>query len=372
MRVLSIFGTRPEAIKMAPVVKALEDSPKILSRICVTGQHRAMLDQALDFFDLHPDYDLNIMRKNQHLTDLTSTMLVSINKIIEKEKPDRVLVHGDTTTALAATLASFYSQIPVGHIEAGLRTGDINRPYPEELNRKLIDSIADMLFAPTKQAKQNLMAEGISEQNIFVTGNTIIDALLHTTRKLDEDPRLAKIVGKLFPYPQKNKKLILVTGHRRESFGDGLKQICVAMKNIATRNDIDIVYPVHLNPNVQKIVTSLLNGFPNIHLLEPLDYPSFVYAMKQAYLIISDSGGIQEEAPTLGKPVLLMRDTTERPEAVSAGAVKLVGANTTNICREAIALLDNTDLYTQMAEVKNPYGDGFASSRILQELLSNA
>jgi len=371
VRILSIFGTRPEAIKMAPVLKAFAANNKVESLVCVTGQHRCMLDQVLDFFNIKPHYDLNIMKENQGLADLTSAMLLGITEIITRERPDRVLVHGDTTTALAATLAAFYKQVPVGHVEAGLRTGNIYLPFPEEANRILADNIADMLFAPTKLAKQNLLSEGIAESNIFVTGNTVIDALFYTSTKLEQDKSLQSKVARNFPFPTKNKKLILVTGHRRESFGEGLKQICEALGNISNRGDVDVVYPVHLNPNVKEPVTEILSEFPNIHLLQPLDYPSFVYAMKQAYIIVSDSGGIQEEAPSLGKPVLVMRTSTERPEVVTAGAVKLVGTSTSTIIKEIHKLLDDTRTYNGMTKTKNPFGDGFAANRIVKEILSN-
>ena len=353
---------------MAPVVKALDEASGIESGVCVSAQHRVMLDQVLDLFDIRPGYDLDIMRANQDLAYITQSVLTGMLAVFDDFKPDRVLVHGDTTTSFAAALAAFYRMIPVGHVEAGLRTGDIYAPYPEEMNRKLTDGIADLLFAPTDTARDNLLREGADPDKIFVTGNTVIDALLSVSEKLSKDVPLRKAQEERFHALDPSRRLILVTGHRRENFGPGFENICAALAELATREDVEIVYPVHLNPNVTGPVHQNLGDRPNIHLMEPLDYLPFVYLMDRAYLVITDSGGIQEEAPSLGKPVLVMRDVTERPEAVDAGTVKLVGTDTQAIVAESGRLLDDADAYKTMSQAHNPYGDGKASERIVKEL----
>lgn len=369
MKVLSVFGTRPEAIKMAPLVLALESDPRFDSRVCVTGQHREMLDQVLELFSIQPAFDLSVMRPGQDLTDITSSILLGIKQVFTEFKPDVVLVHGDTATTFATTLAAYYQQIPVGHVEAGLRTGNLYSPWPEEGNRKLTGCLAAMHFAPTETSKQNLIREGVNEQNIFVTGNTVIDALLSTVALLDSKPELKLRTAEAFSFLNPARRLVLVTGHRRESFGGGFERICTALRQVATDNpEVDIVYPVHLNPNVQEPVQRLLAGVGNIHLIEPLDYLPFVYLMSQSYIILTDSGGIQEEAPSLGKPVLVMRETTERPEAVAAGTVKLVGTDSVNIVSELQSLLTDEHAYTKMSFAHNPYGDGKACKRILDAL----
>ena len=372
MRVLSVFGTRPEAIKMAPVVKALATAQGVDARVCVTAQHRGMLDQVLALFDIRPDVDLDIMQNNQTLTDITCGVLRGLDDVLAELKPDRVLVHGDTTTTLAASLAAFYRRIPVGHVEAGLRTGNLYAPYPEEMNRRLTDGIADMMFAPTESSRQNLVAEGISDDRIFVTGNTVIDALLEVTERLRSDAPLVTSLQSRFPFLDEGRKLILVTGHRRENFGDGFKQICSALAQLAARPDVQIVYPVHLNPNVQGPVFEIVGDHPNVHLLKPQDYLPFVYLMNRAHMILTDSGGIQEEAPSLGKPVLVMREVTERPEAVAAGTVELVGTDCDLIVETTRRLLDNEAAYGAMSRAHNPYGDGQASQRIIKEILREA
>ena len=368
MKLLTVFGTRPEAIKMLPLVDLLRQDKKIDSALCVTAQHRAMLDQVLNLFQVTPDYDLNLMKEGQDLTDITASVLINMREVINDFKPDRILVHGDTTTTIAVSLAAYYQKIPVGHVEAGLRTGDIYSPWPEEINRKLTGSIADLHFSPTEWAKDNLLKEGVDENKIFVTGNTVIDALLIVKNKIGSDNEINRKFDDKFSYLDKNKKLILVTGHRRESFGDGFQNICSALANLAKRDDVEIVYPVHLNPNVQEPVKRILGGVENVHLIEPLDYLPFVYLMDRSYLILTDSGGIQEEAPSLGKPVLVMRDTTERPEAIKAGTVKLVGADINKIITEVEKLLDSEDDYRSMSFAHNPYGDGEASKRIVQAI----
>ena len=362
MKILTVFGTRPEAIKMAPVIKALDSETNIESKVCVTAQHREMLDQVLDLFAIQPDYDLNIMQAGQDLTDITCSVLAGLKNIIHDNKPDRILVHGDTTTTFVATLAAYYQCVPVGHVEAGLRTGNIYAPFPEEINRKLTASIADLHFAPTQKAKENLLLEGINQAAIHITGNTVIDALLDTVEKLKSSSNIQ------FPFLSQEKKLILVTGHRRENFGHGFDSICYALKQLSQREDLQIVYPVHLNPNVREPVLRILGNCENIHLIEPQDYLPFVYLMNQAYLILTDSGGIQEEAPALGKPVLVMRETTERPEAVEAGTVVLVGTDKNKIVAECERLLDDKASYDKMSFAHNPYGDGKASFRIIEEL----
>ena len=364
MKVLTVFGTRPEAIKIAPVITALRNLPHIDSRVCVTAQHRQMLDQVLELFEIKPDYDLNIMKPGQDLTDITSNILLALRPILKEFKPDLLLVHGDTTTTLASALAAYYEKITVGHVEAGLRTGNLYAPWPEEMNRAMVGRIAQLHFAPTASAQNNLLREGVDPKTIFVTGNTVIDALLETVHKIDTNLSLKSQMKERFNFIDLDKKLIIVTGHRRENFGDGFERICRALKVLSARPDVQIVYPVHLNPSVQEPVKRILGSCNNVHLIEPLDYLPFVYLMSQSYLIITDSGGVQEEAPSLGKPVLVMRDTTERPEAVTAGTVKLVGTDMQKIIDEAIDLLDSKSAYNAMARAMNPYGDGKAAERI--------
>lgn len=377
MKVIVIFGTRPEAIKLAPVIKELQKNPtKFQMVVCITAQHREMLDQALALFEIKPHYDLDIMRNNQSLFDITTKGLEEIGKILEAEKPDLVLVQGDTTTTFAGGLAAFYRKIPVGHVEAGLRTNDKYQPFPEEINRRLTSHIADLHFAATERAKKNLLSEGIREDTIFITGNTVIDALFTTVERQKTDA----IHDTLDAYFKEkwnltisthDQKFILVTGHRRENFGQGLENICYALGEIATSNpDIQVVYPVHLNPNVQMPVKRILNSFKNIHLIEPLDYHFFTYLLSKSYLILTDSGGIQEEAPSLGKPVLVMRDVTERQEALEAGTAKLVGSTKEKIVKETQLLLDNQHEYEKMAKAVNPYGDGQAAKRIVEIISS--
>lgn len=370
VKTLCVFGTRPEAIKMAPLAKLLEVDDRVDAKVCVTGQHREMLDQVLSLFELLPNYDLNIMKPGQDLTDITSTIIKGMKVVLESFKPDIVLVHGDTATTFAASLAAFYQQIPVCHVEAGLRTGNLYSPWPEEANRKLTGALASLHFAPTETSKQNLLAEGIDPVTVVETGNTVIDALLEVVNKIDTDSDLRIKLEQRFDFLDPNKKLILVTGHRRESFGDGFERICQALVDVAKQNvDTEIVYPVHLNPNVREPVNRLLAGIDNIHLIEPLDYLPFVFLMNRSYLILTDSGGIQEEAPSLGKPVLVMRDTTERPEAVTAGTVKLVGTNAGVITDEINNLLTNNAQYNAMSIAHNPYGDGKACKRIVETII---
>ena len=369
-KILLVFGTRPEAIKMAPLVKAFENEPTIESKVCVTAQHREMLDQVLEMFNITPDYDLNLMRPGQDLYDITANVLLGMKSVLEDFKPDFILVHGDTTTTSSASLAAFYQKIKVGHVEAGLRTGDIYSPWPEEANRQITGVLANYHFAPTTTSQNNLLKENKDSKNIIVTGNTVIDALFLALDQIENNSGLKdKIIDSInSQYELKdNKKIILVTGHRRENFGDGFINICEALKTIATNNpDIDIVYPVHLNPNVQKPVKEILSNTPNVYLINPLQYESFIYMMNKSYFIITDSGGVQEEAPSLGKPVLVMRDTTERPEAVEAGTVKLVGTNKEAIIQEAQKLLDDEKEYNKMSKAHNPYGDGKACERIVE------
>jgi UDP-N-acetylglucosamine 2-epimerase (non-hydrolysing) len=380
--ILLVFGTRPEAIKMAPLVKKLQSLPEQFKTVvAVTGQHRQMLDQVLRIFDIVPDYDLNIMLANQDLYDVTSRVLVGMRDVLKSVKPDVVLVHGDTTTSTAAALAAFYQQIPVGHVEAGLRTGNIYSPWPEEMNRLMTGRIATYHFAPTPLAKQNLLNENVKQEQIIVTGNTVIDALHIVTKRLAEDAKLQQSVQEElaeFGYDvnrlSKGRKLVLITGHRRENFGEGFLNICHAIKSLAERYpDTDFVYPVHLNPNVRKPVFEILGdgAEKNIFLIEPLQYLPFVYMMERSYLILTDSGGVQEEAPGLGKPVLVMRDTTERPEAVEAGTVLLVGTDRAKIEQGVIDLMEKPEVYRKMSEAVNPYGDGLACGRIA-DFLSNS
>jgi len=369
MRILSVFGTRPEAIKMAPLVKALAGHPDLEARVCVTAQHRQMLDQVLELFAITPDYDLDIMKAGQDLAHITRAVLTGMTDVLNDFKPERLLIHGDTTTAFAAALAAFYHRIPVGHVEAGLRTGDRYAPFPEEINRKLADGICDLHFAPTEQAAVNLRAENISETGIVITGNTVIDALMGVTTRLREDTSLRQRLDRQFSFLTPDKKLILVTGHRRENFGDGFENICQALSTLAGRPDVDILYPVHLNPRVREPVNRILAGHANIHLVEPQEYLPFVYLMDRSYMVITDSGGVQEEAPSIGKPVLVMRDVTERPEAVAAGTARLVGTDPARIVTETTGLLDHPEQYETMQNAKNPYGDGTASKRIVAEIV---
>ena len=368
MKILSIFGTRPEAIKMAPVVKALQNDPRFESRLCVTAQHREMLDQVLGLFELTPHHDLNIMAPGQDLYDITSRILLGLKEVLKEEKPDMVLVHGDTTTTLSASLAAFYQKVPIGHVEAGLRTGNMLSPWPEEANRTLTGRLASVHFAPTNTARDALLAEGISQQKITVTGNTVIDALLWVKERIEADQSLqADLKGQL-PYGTE-RPLVLITGHRRESFGGGFERICQAIAELAAQHpDKEFVYPVHLNPNVQEPVKRLLSGLGNVHLIPPQDYLPFVWLMMNARIILTDSGGIQEEAPSLGKPVLVMRDTTERPDAVSAGTVKLVGTRSEDIFTEAHRLLTDEAAWHTMSRAHNPYGDGTAARQIAEHI----
>jgi UDP-N-acetylglucosamine 2-epimerase (non-hydrolysing) len=368
LRVLTVFGTRPEAIKMAPVVKALAGAEQIEARVCVTAQHREMLDQVLELFNITPDYDLNLMKPGQDLTDITAGVLHGLKPVLTEFNPDLVLVHGDTTTTLATSLAAYYQRIPVGHVEAGLRTGNILSPWPEEVNRKVAGAITRLHFAPTERSKQNLTAENVSENQIFVTGNTVIDALLDVVRKLDDDTAISQKLDMALGI-NTSRRMVLVTGHRRESFGDGFQRICDALASLAERDDIQIIYPVHLNPNVKGPVEERLGSLNNVHLITPQDYLPFVHLMRRAHIILTDSGGVQEEAPSLGKPVLVMRDTTERPEAVDAGTVKLVGTDSGLIIDEVGKLLDDPAAYDAMSHAHNPYGDGQAAQRIRNAIL---
>lgn len=368
IKVLFVFGTRPEAIKMAPLVKELQKDSVFDARVCVTAQHREMLDQVLALFKIKPEYDLNLMKSGQDLTDITCGVLLGLRNVFKEFKPDIVLVHGDTTTTLAASMAAFYHKIAIGHVEAGLRTWDLYSPWPEEGNRQLTGILSDWHFAPTILSKQNLLRQGLNEQNIFVTGNTVIDALKDVVSIVKADKNLIAELEEKYPFIKKahdsGRKILLVTGHRRESFGDGFERICQALKTLSDRDDIEIVYPVHLNPNVREPVNRILSQIENVHLVDPADYLPFVYLMNEAYIILTDSGGVQEEAPSLGKPVLVMRDTTERPEAVEAGTVCLVGTDQEKIVREVNRLFDNKAEYDKMSFAHNPYGDGLSSARI--------
>ena len=362
-RILIAFGTRPEAIKMAPVVQALAQSG-FDTRVVVTAQHRQMLDQVLELFALVPDEDLDLMQPGQSLPDLFSRILTGMSAAIARHAPDLVLVHGDTSTTLASAMAAFYNRVPVGHVEAGLRTGDLYAPWPEEANRRLTAPLANIHFAPTERSRNNLLAEGSDPASIHVTGNSVIDALLQVAARIKNDATLSKSLSARFPFIDPTKRMVLVTGHRRENFGDGFEQMCLGLRALADRGDVQVVYPVHLNPNVQEPVQRILGGTHAVHLLAPLDYLPFVYLMQQAHFILTDSGGIQEEAPSLGKPVLVMRSTTERPEALEAGTVRLVGTDATRIFLEASRLLDEPGFHQSMARAHNPYGDGLASGRI--------
>lgn len=371
-KVMMVFGTRPEAIKMAPLVTELKRRDELEIIVVVTAQHRQMLDQVLDLFGIVPDEDLDLMSAGQTLPELTSRILQGVGEVIARHRPDRLLVHGDTTTTFATSLAAFYQRVPVGHVEAGLRTGNLYSPWPEEANRRLAGVLSDLHFAPTEKAAANLRAEQVAADTIHVTGNTVIDALLATAKRIDTDASLQASLASRFPFLDASKRLVLVTGHRRENFGEGFEQICLALARLAERQDVQVVYPVHLNPMVQEPVNRLLGHLPGVHLIPPQDYLPFIYLMRQAYLIITDSGGIQEEAPSLGKPVLVMRDTTERPEAVAAGTVRLVGTDATRIVAEASRLLDSKTDYQRMAQANNPFGDGQASRRIADLLQSRS
>jgi UDP-N-acetylglucosamine 2-epimerase (non-hydrolysing) len=373
LKVLTVFGTRPEAIKMAPVVLELQKHDEIETMVCVTAQHREMLDQVLNLFEINPDYDLDLMAPNQDLFDITSKVLLGMREVLREAKPDIVLVHGDTTTCFSAALAAFYENIKIGHVEAGLRTGNLRAPFPEEANRTLVGHLADLHFAPTPMSKQNLISEGVSEDKITITGNTVIDALLIVRDKVTSKPESEwqeKFGGQLYQaITDKQRKLILITGHRRENFGQGFIDLCNAIRELAEKhNDWDLIYPVHLNPNVQKPVYEILEGINNIYLVDPLDYEPFVWMMNRSNLILTDSGGIQEEGPSLGKPVLVMREVTERPEAVEAKTVLLVGTDKEKIVNGVESVLTNEEVYGRMSRAHNPYGDGNACVKILERL----
>lgn len=381
-KVMLVFGTRPEAIKMAPVIGALKAEPQFDVVVTVTGQHREMLDSVLEVFNIRPDYDLNIMRPGQDLYDVTAKVLEGMRDVLKTEKPDIVLVHGDTATSTAAALAAFYARIPVGHVEAGLRTGDIYSPWPEEMNRRLTGRIANLHFSPTDQAKSNLLDEHVAETSVFVTGNTVIDALMAVRNQIESSEEMRKMLedkiaslGYDMSRLNSDRRLVLVTGHRRENFGEGFKNICLALSDLSDRykNTVDFVYPMHLNPNVRGPIAEMFGNRrnENIFFIEPVDYLPFVYMMMNSHVILTDSGGIQEEAPSLGKPVLVMRDTTERPEAVEAGTVELVGTNRQKIVEEVSKLLDDEAVYRDMSSRSNPYGDGKASERIVDALKKN-
>lgn len=371
IRTLIVFGTRPEAIKMAPLVRLLAADSRFDVKVCATAQHRQMLDQVLDLFELVPDFDLNVMKPGQSLAEITSAILHGMEGIFQNFRPDVVLVHGDTTTTLATSLAAFYNRVPIAHVEAGLRTGNLQSPWPEEANRKLTGALANLHFSPTERARQNLLREGVDPATIHVVGNTVVDALLAVVSKLEQDRSLQDRFSRDFDFLSPDKRLVLVTGHRRESFGGGFERICSALAEIARRHpDVEILYPVHLNPNVREPVNRLLSGIDNVHLIGPLDYLPFVHVMSRSYLIVTDSGGIQEEAPSLGKPVLVMRDTTERPEAIEAGTVKLVGTNVETIVETVENLLTDAAAYRQMSIAHNPYGDGKACERIADALIA--
>ena len=373
MKVLIVFGTRPEAIKMAPLLKRMEATPGLTPVVCVTAQHRQMLDQVLELFDIRPDYDLDLMKDGQGLSYVTSAVLNGLKPVIEDCRPDRILVQGDTTTTMAAALAGFYARVPVGHIEAGLRTGNIQSPWPEEMNRRLTTVIADLHFPPTTQSRDNLLREGVAVERVLVTGNTVIDALLFAVDRIERDAELRRSLDTRFPFleemERQGRRMILATGHRRENFDGGLERVFTALSWLAERPDVSIVFPVHMNPNVRRAADAVLKGLPNVHLIEPQEYLPFVHLMRRSHLIVTDSGGVQEEAPSLGKPVLVTRDTTERPEAVTAGTVELVGPSAEAVARHATRLLDDPDAYGLMSRAHNPYGDGRASDRIVERLL---
>lgn len=365
-KVLVVFGTRPEAIKMAPVVKACKARPELEVKVCVTAQHRQMLDQVMEIFGLTADFDLNVMAPNQTLGDVTCKVLKGMEGVFAQWKPDMILVQGDTTTVMAAALAAFYQKIAIGHVEAGLRTGNLYSPWPEEANRLLAGCLATQHYAPTPRSSENLLKENKDPSTVFITGNTVIDALYEAVKIMDADAALLEKLAAQFPFLDPTKRIVLVTGHRRENFGDGFINICNAIARVAARKDVQVVYPMHMNPNVRKPVTEILGNLDNVHLIEPLDYLSFLYMMRKSYLIMTDSGGVQEEAPSLGKPVIVMRDTTERPEAVDAGTVLLVGTETDAMASAAERLLDDAIFYDKMAHAVNPYGDGKAAARIAE------
>lgn len=366
MKILTVFGTRPEAIKMAPVVHELAARADCTQRVCVSGQHRELLDPVLDFFGIKPDHDLAVMHEARTLDRVTAEILTRLTAVLEAEAPDLVLVHGDTNTTVGAALAAFYRRIPVGHVEAGLRTGNLQLPWPEEGNRRLVDTLASLLFAPTDSARDNLLREAARPEDIVVTGNTVVDALLFARHRLETDPVLAGRIAARFARLDPRRRLILVTGHRRENFGPGLARICEALRDLSAREDCEVVYPVHLNPGVREPVEALLGSAASrVHLLPPLDYPEFVHLMMRAHLLLTDSGGIQEEAPSLGKPVLLMRDSTERPEALAAGVVRLVGTDRVRIVAETVRLLEDDAAHAAMCRGGNPFGDGRAAERIV-------
>ena len=370
MKVLSVFGTRPEAVKIAPIVQMLQRTLEVESRVCVTAQHRQMLDQVLELFQIKPDYDLNLMRDNQSLAEISASIFSHLDPVLADFQPDWVLVVGDTTTVVITSLLAYYRRIKVGHVEAGLRTNNKWHPFPEEINRRMATVIADLHFAPTAWSQRNLLHEGVDSKTILVTGNPVIDALNFVVKQ-DEPQEITSLIRqmKLVPGGARNAKLILVTAHRRENFGQPLENICYAIREIAAREDVEIVYPVHLNPKVQEPVNRILKSTPHVTLLPPLDYLPMVHLMKHAKIILTDSGGLQEEAPSLGVPVLVLRETTERPEGVEAGTLKLVGTETGQIVREATRLLDNPAAYAEMARAANPYGDGHAAERIIETLL---
>ncbi|MDK6078132.1 non-hydrolyzing UDP-N-acetylglucosamine 2-epimerase [Massilia varians] len=371
LKILTVFGTRPEAIKMVSLVRELAAATDFDVKVCVTAQHRSMLDQVLELFSIKPDFDLDIMTPGQDLSDITSKVLAGMRTVLREWRPDYVLVHGDTTTTMATSLAAYYERIAVGHVEAGLRTGNIYSPWPEEINRKLTGAIAKVHFAPTEHAKQNLLNEGIPTKNICVTGNTVVDALLDVVQRLETDQALRRQMESQFSFLDSKKKLVLVTGHRRENFGTGFENICRALDEISRLDAVDVLYPVHLNPNVQEPVQRILKGNPNIHLIDPVGYLPFVYLMNRASILLTDSGGIQEEAPSLGKPVLVMRDTTERPEAVAAGTVRLVGTSVRSIVDGTRTLLTDPAEYSRMSNAANPYGDGTSALQIVNFLREN-
>lgn len=375
MKLLIVFGTRPEAIKMAPLVKELQNSSPLEIRVCVTAQHRQMLDQVLQLFDITPHYDLDLMRQGQTLQQLTCNILMGMDGVLVDYRPDWVLVHGDTSTTMATSMAAYYRQVGVAHVEAGLRTNNLYSPWPEEGNRQITARLAGLHFAPTEESRSNLLREGIRADTIYVTGNTVIDALLNMSQRIDNDKALQGTLISRFPFLDASKRLVLVTGHRRENFGGGFESICHALKDIARVPGVQVVYPVHLNPQVQEPVRRILSDAADVHLIEPLDYLPFIYMMKRSHLILTDSGGIQEEAPSLGKPVLVMRNTTERPEAVAAGTVRLVGTDHKRIVSEALTLLNDEAAYQRIAFAHNPYGDGIACQRIrntFEELAASA
>lgn len=368
-KILVVLGTRPEAIKMAPLIHALRAEERLETLVCLTAQHRQMLDQVLHIFGIQADIDLNLMKQGQRLTELTANVLHAMDGVFELHHPDCVLVHGDTTTAMTAALAAFYRHIPLGHVEAGLRTYDMHHPWPEEMNRRVIDLMATHYYAPTAQSRDNLLREGVPAERIHVTGNTVIDALLMTVQRITHEPGLAQRLAQAFPFLEAGKRLILVTGHRRENHGGRMESMCRALKQLADRPDVQVLYPVHPNPSVREVVDVVCGARPNITLIEPVDYEHFVYLMQRAHIILTDSGGIQEEAPSLGKPVLVLREVTERPEAVAAGTVKLVGTDAARIVAECERLLDDAVYYQTFAHRRNPYGDGQASQHIVDTLL---